>query len=186
MQGRVYALTTAEAEQGDETIQGILSLYGHDVRALFHTGSTHSFIALHIVDYIPHSRISLPYYLIVITSGDRIMVVREMFENYETEVHNKKLLGDLVILNVRDFDLILAMDWLSQHYTRVDYRRQIIYFELPQQPILNYRGVKPMATIPMISVMKVEKLIRDGCEAYLAFVTIDEGSKRTLSEVLVE
>ena len=42
-----------------------------------------------------------------------------------------------------------------------------------------------MATIPMISVMKVEKLIRDGCEAYLAFVTTDEGSKRELSEVPV-
>ena len=42
-----------------------------------------------------------------------------------------------------------------------------------------------MATIPMISVMKVEKLIRDGCEAYLAYVTIDEGSKTKLSEVPV-
>jgi len=42
-----------------------------------------------------------------------------------------------------------------------------------------------MATIPMISVMKVEKLIREGCEAYLTFVSTDEGSKRKLSKVLV-
>ena len=42
-----------------------------------------------------------------------------------------------------------------------------------------------MATIPMISIMKVEKLIRDGCEAYLAFVTTDEGSKMELSKVPV-
>ena len=42
-----------------------------------------------------------------------------------------------------------------------------------------------MATIPMISVMKVEKLMRDGCEAYLDFVTTDEGSKRKLPKVLV-
>ena len=185
IQGIVYALTTAEAEQGDGTIQGILSLYGYDVRALFDTGSTHSFIALHIVDYIPHSRISLPYHLIVSTPGDRIMIAREMFENCEIEVHDKKLLGDLVILDVRDFDLILGMDWLSRHYARVDCRRKIIDFELPQQPVLIYRGVKPMATIPMISVMKVEKLIRDGCEAYLAYVTTDGSSKRELLEMPV-
>ena len=37
----------------------------------------------------------------------------------------------------------------------------------------------------MISVIKVEKLMQDGCEAYLAFVTTDEGSKKELSEVLV-
>ena len=54
------------------------------------------------------------------------MVAREMFENYEIEVHDKKLLGDLVILDVRDFDLILGMDWLSRHYARVDYRRKIL------------------------------------------------------------
>ena len=108
-----------------------------------------------------------------------------MFENCEIEVHDKKLLRDLVILDVRDFDLILGMDWLSRRYSRVDYRWKIIDFELPQQPVLIYRGVKPMAMIPMISMMKVEKLIRDGCEAYLAFVTTDEGSKRKLYDVPV-
>ena len=70
----------------------------------------HSFIALHIVDYIPHSRISLPYHLIMTMPRDRIMVAREMFDNCEIKVHDKKLLGDLVILDVRDFDLILGMD----------------------------------------------------------------------------
>ena len=110
-------------------------------------------------------------------------VTPPLLELPEIEVHNKKLLGDLVILDVRDFDLILGMDWLSRYYARVDYRQRIIDFKLPQQPILNYRGVKLMATIPMISVMKVEKLIQDGCEAYLAFVTTDEGSNRELSEV---
>ena len=135
------------------------------MRALFNTGSTHSFIALRIVCYVPHSWISLLYHLIVSTLRDKIMVAREMLKNCEIEVHDKKLLGDLVILDVRDFDLIFGMDWLSRHYAMVDCRRKIIDFELPQQPVLNYRGVKPMATIPMISMMKVEKLIRDGCEA---------------------
>ena len=77
------------------------------------------------------------------------------------------------------------MHWLSRHYVRVDCRRKIIDFELSQQAVLMYRGVKTMSTIPMISVMKVEKLIRDGCKAYLAFITTDEGSKRTLFKVLV-
>ena len=81
--------------------------------ALFDIGYTHSFITLHTVDYIPHSWIFLPYHLIVTMLGDKIMVVREMFENCEIEVHDKKLLGDLIILDVRDFDLILCMDWLS-------------------------------------------------------------------------
>ena len=109
------------------------------MRALFNTGSTHSFFVLHTVDYIPHSRISLPYHLIVTTPGDKIMVAREMFENCEIDVHNKKLLGDLVILNVKDFDLILGMDWLSRHYARVDCRWKIIDGRLSTLNYLNSR-----------------------------------------------
>ena len=37
------------------------------------------------------------------TPGDKIMVAREMFDKYEIEIHDKKLLGDLVILDVKDF-----------------------------------------------------------------------------------
>jgi len=79
------------------------------------------------------------------TLGDKIMVAREMFENYEIRVYDKKLLGDLVILDVKDFDLIFGMDWLSQHYARVYCQYKIIDFKLPQQLVHIYRGVKPMA-----------------------------------------
>ena len=37
------------------------------------------------------------------TPRDKIMVAREMFEKYEIEIYDKKLLGDLVILDVKDF-----------------------------------------------------------------------------------
>ncbi|XP_052190408.1 uncharacterized protein LOC127800028 [Diospyros lotus] len=113
VQGRVYALTSVEAEQGSGTIQGILSLYNHDVQVLFDIGATHSFIAPHVMCYIPHSWIAFPYHLIVSTPGDRVMVGRGKFENCEIGVHDRKLLGDLIILDISDFDLILGMDWLS-------------------------------------------------------------------------
>ena len=43
---------------------------------------------------VPHSWISLPDYLVMSTSGDKIMVAREMFEKYEIKKHDKKLLGE--------------------------------------------------------------------------------------------
>ena len=61
----------------------------------------------------------------------------------------------------------------------------MIYFELSQQPVIVYRGVKPMSTTPMISIMKAEQLMRCGCEAYLAFVTTSVGNKAKLPEILV-
>ncbi|XP_052210463.1 uncharacterized protein LOC127813503 [Diospyros lotus] len=74
MQGKVFALIATDAEQGNEIIQGILSLYSVDVRVLFDTGSAHSFIASHVICHVPIPRTILPYYLVVSTPRDVVLV----------------------------------------------------------------------------------------------------------------
>ncbi|XP_052181900.1 uncharacterized protein LOC127794693 [Diospyros lotus] len=185
IQGRVFALTTTEAEQGKDTVQGILSLYDIDVCVLFDTGSTHSFVTPRVVCHIPISSTLLPYYLIVTTPGDTKMVGSEVYRDCKIMVHDKEFPGNLVVLDIKDFDLILGMDWLSQHYAKVDCRHKVIHFELPHQPIVVYRGIKPMSSTPLISVMKAEKLMRHGCEAYLALVTTGKEDKVELPDIPV-
>ena len=46
-----------------------------------------------------------------------------------------------------------------------------------------YRDIKPRSATPRISVMKVVKLVRHDCEAYLAFVTTDKENKMELLEI---
>ena len=109
VQGNVFALTVADAEQGNEIIQGIISLYDVDVRVLFDTSSTHSFIAPHIICHVPIPRTIFPYYLVVSIIGDAVFVGSEVLQNCEIKVYDKKCTGDLVVLGIRDFDLILGM-----------------------------------------------------------------------------
>ena len=40
-----------------------------------------------------------------------------------------------------------------------------------------------MSAVPMISVKKVEKLVRHGCESYLAYVAMSEDHKIGLLEI---
>ena len=42
----------------------------------------------------------------------------------------RELLADLVLLDVMDFDVILGMDWLSQHFVTVDCRRKEVIFRI--------------------------------------------------------
>jgi len=153
---------TFKGEKGKDTVQGILSLYDIDVRVLFNTGSTHSFVAPRVVCYIPIPRTLLLYYLIVSTPRNVELVCSEVYKDCKIMVHDKELPGNLVVLDIKDFNLNLGMDWLFQHYAKVNYRHQVIHFELCQQLVIIYRGIKPMSSILMISVMKAEKLVRYG------------------------
>jgi len=101
------------------------------VRALSNIRSSHSFITLHAVSHVPYPRIVFPFHLIVSTQGGNQLWGKEVLFDCEIEVHDRKLPGDLVILDLRDFDLILGMDYLSSHCAKVDCCQKIIYFETP-------------------------------------------------------
>lgn len=89
MQGKAFAVTAAEAAEGSDTVQGILSLHGHDVRALFDTGSTHSFIAPHLLHKIPIPCNPLPYDLSVLTPGGTVLLGNEIVRDCEIGIHDQ-------------------------------------------------------------------------------------------------
>ena len=115
-------MTSAEAKKGNDTIQGILSLYDTNVRVLFDTRSTRSFVAPRVVCHIPVPKTLLPYYLIVSTLGDAKLMGSEVYRDCKIKVHDKVLSGNLIVLNIKDFDLILGMDWLFKNFGKVNCR----------------------------------------------------------------
>ena len=91
-------------------MQGILSLYGSDVRVLFDTGSTHSFITSHVLHLVLVVSCSLPYILSITTLGGSILLRDAVVRDCEIVVHDQVIPGDLVVLAIQDFDLLLSMD----------------------------------------------------------------------------
>ena len=57
-------------------------------------------------------------------------------------IEGRELLADLVLLDVMDFDVILGMDWLSQHYTTVDCRRKDVIFRILNDEEFKFMGDK--------------------------------------------
>ena len=80
------------------------------MRVLFDTGSTHSFVTPQVVCHIPILRTLLPYYLIVSMRGNVELVCSEVYRDCKIMVHDKELLGNLVVLDIKYLDLILGMD----------------------------------------------------------------------------
>lgn len=46
-------------------------------------------------------------------------------------VKGKELFANLFLLYVMDFDVILGMDWLAQHYATLDYWKKEVIFRIP-------------------------------------------------------
>ena len=94
-------------------------------------------------------------------------------------VEGRELLADLVLLDVIEFDVIVGMDWLAQHYAIIDCREKEVIFRTLNDEEFRFRGNKSSMPQNIISAITVTKMLRRGCQGYLAVVRdtkVDKGS----------
>lgn len=86
------------------------------------------------------------------------------------KVADHKLLANLVPLDIRDFNVILGMDWLSSHHATVDYFWQVVCFQHPGNTEFFYFGECQVLPSYVILAISTRRYLRQGCEAYLAHI----------------
>ena len=71
---------------------------------------------------------------------------------------------------MHDLDMILGMDWLAAYKAKVDYFKKEVTFQLPDGREIHFVGERHILPSCLISTMTATRLLRNGCEAYLASI----------------
>ena len=87
--------------------------------------------------------------------------------------------ADLIALDIRDFDVVLGMDWLSRHRGTLDCYKKEVKFHRPGKFEVKFRGICRELSSSMISAMAAQSMLRKGCQSYLAYV-VETGKEGTL------
>ena len=100
---------------------------------LLDLGATHSFVSPVFASKSgwQASRMAIPLSVATLKSDSLDSDV--FLSNCPMLIKDRELLADLVLLDVMDFDVILRMDWLSQHFATVDCRRKEVIFRIPNE-----------------------------------------------------
>ncbi|XP_016743171.1 uncharacterized protein [Gossypium hirsutum] len=98
------------------------------------------------------------------------------------EVQGTVFLADLIELLFGEFDMILGMDWLVKHHVSLDCatKRVVLRTKEGNEVVVieEYRNYLAY----MISTLVVEKLVRKGCETYLAYVNVSASRDSTVKD----
>ena len=95
------------------------------------------------------------------------------------------LKANLIPLEMSDFDLILGMDWLSNHRASMDCFTKKIIFKKPRYLELEFESDRRILPTCLISALEAKRLLYKGCEAYLAHVIDSSSSEVTLDNMPV-
>ena len=113
-------MTQQDADAALDVVTGIISILDHDAYTLVDPGATHSFASKTFLDRFQIEthplegciRVSLPV-------GDPLIADRVVRDS-RVLIEGQEFPADLVALDMRDFDVVLGMDWLSRHRATLD------------------------------------------------------------------
>jgi len=90
---------------------------------------------------------------------------------------------DLIRLRGMEYDTILGMDCLSSHHSHVDCYHKRVTFKMKVTPEFTFEGVKNEKKVQIISAFKTTKLLRRGCQGFLATVMDKNETKLKLEDI---
>ncbi|TYK14495.1 putative polyprotein [Cucumis melo var. makuwa] len=108
--------------------------------------------------------------LVICTPVGDVLLVSEVLLDCEVVVEGLCMLVDLLPLELQALDVILEVDFLFTHYASMNCHRKEVIFRKPSSTEVVFRGERKIIPTSLISALKVEKLLRKGCTAFLVHV----------------
>ncbi|KAL2224565.1 UNVERIFIED_CONTAM: Retrovirus-related Pol polyprotein from transposon opus [Sesamum indicum] len=184
-QARIYNITREEAPASNDVISGTTLLYDIAAYVLIDPGSTHSYISSEFASKIPGENSPLGCNLMVYLPVGGGVIVNSVRKGSLVRIGDVNLPVDLIVLDLKEFDVILGMDWLAQHKAIVDCYKKEVMIECSGESKVILVGDRQVVPVCVISAMEARRLMLEGCEAYLAHVVDTEKVNPTLEEIPV-
>ena len=77
---------------------------------------------------------------------------------------------------MQEYDIILGMDWMTQHSAMIDYAKKMVQLDCPWQGLCLVQGVRPGEPKQEIFAIKAYRSLAKGCVRYLASVVVSSSS----------
>ncbi|XP_063938040.1 uncharacterized protein LOC135147916 [Daucus carota subsp. sativus] len=166
---RTYNMTMRDAVQDADVVAGTLTVNSLCAKVLIDSGATRSFISEYFVPKLSRPIELLNEVMNIELANQERVPVSQVYRNCEVEILGNKFCADLIPFKLGEFDVILGMDWLSKHNAQIDCRSTKVILKTPNEKTIVFRGQKQVKKF--LTMIQTKRLLRQGCEAYIAYVT---------------
>ncbi|XP_022851014.1 uncharacterized protein LOC111372831 [Olea europaea var. sylvestris] len=181
---RVFALNQHEEEQDPNVIAGILLLSDVPAYVLFDSEATNSFISASFVVKSNFACVRMNNELEVSIPLGRTLCTSQMTKATKLEIDGKILEADLYLLEMKDFDVILGMDWLGINHATIRCYEKEVLFHKPGEEEFRFFGAKFKSRPRLISAMQAEKMLRkESCQGFLVNINSSQHTEMTVNDI---
>ncbi|XP_073133328.1 uncharacterized protein [Henckelia pumila] len=173
-QGRVFVMHAEEADPDTTLITGRILVAGVATRDLLDAGATHSFISeaftrkrgIECEELFGGFTVTIP-------SGEELST-KNIVKNLELLFQGQSVSADLIVLPMPEFDMILGMDLMTKNVVVIDFQQRSVMVRPEGEEPFWFEATRSSRRTQIISFMQAKQLVHDGCEAFLANISLTE------------
>ncbi|XP_056864071.1 uncharacterized protein LOC130511209 [Raphanus sativus] len=111
---------------------------------------------------------------LVSAAGGQLMPSLGRVKDIPVVIQDRVMPVDLVVVQLKNHEVILGMDWLGKNRATLDCHRGRVLFESGCGPPIRFQGIRPTSGCFVVSAVQAERMLERGCEAYIATITTKE------------
>ncbi|GJY47737.1 putative reverse transcriptase domain-containing protein [Tanacetum coccineum] len=155
--GREFMLGAEEARQDPNIITSTFTLNDHNATTLFDSGADYSFVSTTFIPLLDIEPSDLGFsYEIKIASG-QLAEIDKVIRGCKLEIQGHIFDINLIPFVNRSFDVIIGMDWLSDHKAEIICHEKVVRIPLLDRKVLRVFGEKPEENIRQLMSAKANE-----------------------------
>ncbi|XP_052874534.1 uncharacterized protein LOC128280423 [Gossypium arboreum] len=170
----VYVVRCREDRDALDIITGTFSIHNVSYTALIDVGSTHSYIRCSVSEILGIMAENTMSEITILSLLGQSVRVNKLFREVPLEIQGVVFTVDHIELPFREFDLILSMDWLVKHRVSLDCATKWVVLRIEADEEVVVIGERQNYLSNVISALRAKKLVRKGCEAFLAYFSVSD------------
>ena len=156
-------MTQQDADAAPDVVTGIISILDHDAYTLVDQEATHSFASKPFLDHFQIKTQPLEGRMGVSLPARDPLLADRVVRDSKVLIGGQEFLADLVALDMRDFDVVLGMDWLSRHRATLDCYKKEVKLHKTGKLEVKFKGLRRELSCSMIPAMAVQRMLCKGC-----------------------
>jgi hypothetical protein len=130
-----------EANNSETAVIGTLSILTHLGKVLFDTGATTSFISKSFVEKYGVRCWAIAHPMTVVMAGGKLLVSQCIPDQVIT-ICGCPYFADLYVLPLKNIEVVLGMDWMSDHGAHIDCEKKTVSIRKPGGERIIYQADK--------------------------------------------
>ncbi|GJZ10961.1 putative polyprotein [Tanacetum coccineum] len=184
--GRAFMLGAEEARQDLNIVTGTFTLNNHFATTLFDSGADYSFVSTTFIPLLGIEPNELGFrYEIEITSM-QLVEIDKVIKGCKLEIEGHVFDINLILFGHRSFDVIIGMDWLSNHKAEIICHEKVVRIPLLDGKVLRVLGERPEEKARLLMSAKAsDKKQEEISNYYIRLSNYYKSSRRLRSKSLV-